>query len=116
MFLTGCWLGEDFQPVLSQRAKWVMNRRADGTFSITFIPEDGPVQREEGTWSQHGKSYTTVTTTIDGRPVDVQDPIFTDTYDTRWLDNDVMESHHKKANMVFKSRKMPCDGGDGGDG
>jgi hypothetical protein len=107
--LIGCWAGEDFQPALGQSAQWVMNRRANGTFSIEFKSSDGSIQPEEGTWAQSGNGYTTVTTKIGGDPVDTNDPQFTDTYEVRSAAGGVMEYYHAKANIVFKARRVACE-------
>jgi hypothetical protein len=106
--LVGCWLGEDFQPVMGESAKWLMNRKPDGTFKIEFQSRDGTVQREEGTWLDQGSNYTTVTLRIDGEPVDVNDTQFTDTYEIRSVTNGVMEYYHTRMNITFKAQKVEC--------
>ena len=106
--LVGCWLGEDFQPVMGESAKWLMHRKLDGTFEIEFRSRDGTVQREEGTWVDQGSRYTTVTLRIDGEPVDVNDPQFTDTYEIRSVTAGFMEYHHTSMNITFKAQKVQC--------
>jgi hypothetical protein len=106
--LIGCWEGKDFQPVLGQSARWLMQRRIDGTFDIEFKAQGQPPQRETGRWSVEGTTYTTVTLTIDKRPVDVRDPQFTDVYQLKDLSANSMTYFHPKMNMTFHSIKVAC--------
>jgi hypothetical protein len=106
--LIGCWEGKDYQPVLGQSAKWLMQRRSDGTFDIEFRAEGQPPQRETGKWSVEGKTYTTITLTIDNEPVNVRDPQFTDVYELKNLSAQSMTYFHPKMNVTFQSIKVAC--------
>ena len=106
--LIGCWEGKDYQPVLGQSAKWLMQRRSDGTFDIEFRAQGQPPQRETGRWRVEGTTYTTVTLTIDDEPVDVRDPQFTDVYQLKDLSANSMTYFHSKMNMTFQSIKVAC--------
>lgn len=106
--LVGCWEGRDFQPVLGTSAKWLMQRRADGTFDIEFRTPGRPPQRETGRWSVEGSTYTTITLTVDNEPVDVRDPQFTDIYQLKDLSAHSMTYFHRKMNMTFQSIKVAC--------
>ena len=88
--------------------KWLMNRRADGTFTIEFRARDGAVQREEGTWRDEGSNYTTVTMKINCEPVDQNDPQFTDTYEIRSFANGGMAYYHARMNITFKAQQVEC--------
>lgn len=109
--LIGCWEGKDFQPVLGQTAQWMMQRRSDGSFEIEFRSTGRRPQREAGKWKVEGNTYTTMTLTINGSPVDVRDPQFTDVYELRDLTADSMAYFHAKANVTFRSIKVACPGG-----
>jgi hypothetical protein len=106
--LVGCWEGKDFQPVFGASAKWLMQRRTDGTFDIEFKAPGKPPQRETGRWSVEGRTYTTITLTIDNEPVDVRDPQFTDVYQLKDLSASSMTYFHPKMNMTFQSIKIAC--------
>jgi hypothetical protein len=110
--LVGCWQGEDFQPVLQKKAEWLMNRKPDGSFIIVFATlERGPIQREEGRWTHKDGKYTTVTTKIEDKPIDVSDPQYTDIYEVKMLDANFMTYHSTRMNLTFTSKKVACTKG-----
>jgi hypothetical protein len=110
--LVGCWYGEDFQPVLQRKAAWLMNRRADGSFTIEFATvgqgKQLRIQVEEGRWSHENDTYTTVTTKVGGESLDTIDPQFTDVYEITLLADGVMSYYHPKMKMAFTSKKVSC--------
>ena len=113
--LIGCWSGEDFQPVLQRKAGWFMNRRPEGIFTIEFAATERgvalPIQTEEGRWTHHDGTYTTVTTRISGNPVDSKDPQYTDVYEVKSVAGGVMTYYHAKTKLTFTSKKVPCERG-----
>jgi hypothetical protein len=111
--LIGCWSGEDYQPVTQKRMVWFMQRRSDGTFTIEFTPtERGPSassQTEEGIWTHANGKYTTITQRIAGRAVGTRDPHFTDEYDVSSQSDGTLRYQHRRAQVTFTSKKVPCD-------
>jgi hypothetical protein len=85
-----------------------MQRRADGTFEIEFRLPNRRTQRETGRWKVEGRTYTTVTLSIDGKAVDAGDPRFTDVYILEDLKPDSMSYFHPKMNLKFKSIRVSC--------
>ena len=108
--LEGCWYGEDYQPVFRARSGWLMNRKADGTFSIEFrAVGSGPhtaIQTEGGRWGYADGKYTTVTTVIDGKAVE---PPYVDDYELKSISDSQMTYYHAEMNMTFTSRRVACD-------
>ena len=111
--LVGCWAGEDFQPVFQRRAKWFMNRKSDGTFSIDFAANergvDLPIQIEEGKWNHKDGMYTTLTLRVAGSSVDAKDPQYTDTYEVKSVVDGVFTYFHPKMKLTFSSKKVACE-------
>ena len=112
--LEGKWFGEAFQPALNTKAKWLMNRRNDGTFHITFAKYDSKQkliskQTEEGTWSYQAYLYATATTKIDGEVVDVKDESYQDLYEIEDFTDGVMKYRHFKSGQLFQSKRVPND-------
>ncbi len=111
--LVGCWYGEDYQPVFQRRAGWLMNRRADGTFTIEFrTVERGvslPIQTEEGRWTHDNGQYTTFTTKVAGEEIDKTDPHYTDTYEVRSVNDVEMTYYHPGVKQTFRSKRVDCD-------
>src|SRR5690349_8682229 len=65
--LVGRWFGEDYQPTTGQMTKWLMDRRADGTFTVVFKgPPPARPSTETGTWTRRGSTYSTRTITVNG--------------------------------------------------
>jgi hypothetical protein len=109
--LIGCWQGQDYQPVVGETSTWLMQRKQDGTFQIEFRTPSRPAQHETGLWKVDGQIYTTVTMTINGKPVDLDDPQFTDAYLLREVAPVSMAYHHSRMNVTFRSTKVACPGG-----
>jgi hypothetical protein len=108
--LVGCWSGYDYQPVFGQSALWQMHRRVDGTFKIEFRSPILPVQIETGKWKVVENTYTTLTLAVNGNPVDVTDPQFTDKYVLKELTPTSITYFHAGANQTFRSNKIACPG------
>jgi hypothetical protein len=106
--LVGCWEGNDYQPVLGASAKWLIQRRADGTFDIEFTAAGKTPQRESGRWRVEGRTYTTTTLAIGSESVDIKDPQFTDVYQLKDLSPNAMTYFHVKMNLTFQSIKVAC--------
>lgn len=106
--LIGCWEGSSFQPFFQQSAKWLIQRRPNGTFDVVFSAQGRPAQRETGRWRVEGMTYKTSTLTVNGIPVDSRDPQYTDTYELKDLSADSMTYFHTKANMTFQATKVAC--------
>jgi hypothetical protein len=112
--LAGCWVGEDVQPVVRRKTAWRMERRPDGSFTVAFRPLEGPpapVQTEQGQWRWRDGLYTTITTQVDGRPVDVRNPNYTDTYEVRSLTDTDMSYVHTRLGAMFTAKRVRCEGG-----
>jgi flagellar basal body rod protein FlgB len=112
--LEGKWFGEAFQPAINAQAKWLMNRRNDGTFQITFAKYDEKQkliskQTEEGTWSYQAYLYATATTKIDGEAVDVKDESYQDLYEIEDFSEGGMKYRHLKSGQLFQSKRVPND-------
>ncbi len=112
--LVGKWFGEDFQAVAKSKAKWLMNRRNDGTFHITFAIYDDnqkvkKMQTEEGTWSYRGGLYATVTTKIDEKFVDAGDDVYKDSYEIKEFSESGMKYLHLKSGQIFQSKRVADD-------
>ena len=111
--LVGCWSGEDFQPVFQRKAKWFMNRRPDGSFSIEFAANergvDLPIQVEEGKWNHKDGVYTTLTLRVAGRSVDAKDAQYTDTYEVKSVVDGLFTYYHPKMKLTFTSKKVACE-------
>lgn len=71
-------------------------------------PADSP-QVEEGRWSYRNGQYTTVTTKINGAPIDSDDPHFKDTYATISVTDRSMTYRHAGHGITFTSNRVPCD-------
>ncbi len=113
--LVGCWSGEDFQPVFQRKAKWFMNRKPDGTFTIEFsATERGvelPIQIEEGKWNHKDGAYTTLTLRVAGNSIDPKDPQYTDTYEVKSIADGLFTYYHPKMKLTFTSKKVACERG-----
>ena len=112
--LEGKWFGEDFQPVINSNAKWLMSRKTDGTFHITFARYDAKQkliskQTEEGTWSYRAYLYATVTTRIDGELVDANSSDYQDLYEIDDFNQSGMKYRHLKSGQLFQSKRVPDD-------
>ena len=81
---------------------------------IKFRPAtDGPTdsaQVEEGRWSYGNGQYTTVTTKVNGNPIDSDDPHFNDTYAVISVTDQSMTYGHAGHGITFTSNRVPCDG------
>lgn len=106
--LVGCWQGQDYQPLLGQKATWLMRREEGGAFEIEFRASGQTVQREAGRWRVDGETYTTLTMFVDDEPVDVLDPQFTDVYLLRDVTPTSMTYFHSGMNVTFQSNKVAC--------
>ena len=90
-----------------------MNRRRDGTFTISFrTGERGAwrdLQTEEGRWTHSGERYVTVTTQIAGKPVDSSDPRYTDEYLVTLSSDAQVTYYNLGMKREFRSKRVPCD-------
>jgi hypothetical protein len=111
--LIGHWYGEDYQPVIRDKAKWLMHLRQDGTFTIIFRRySDGKVtleQTEAGRWSYRNGLYATLTQTINGKSVDLEDDTYHDLYLVEQLNDKEMIYKQLKTGVVFRSKKVSND-------
>lgn len=85
-----------------------MRREEGGSFEIEFRASGRTVQREAGRWRVDGETYTTLTMLVDGEPVDVLDPQFTDVYLLRDVTPTSMTYFHSGMNVTFQSTKVAC--------
>lgn len=73
--MIGLWYGEGYQPAFKRRAQWLMDRHADGTFSVEFRYYDDCKLTyqsiETGTWTADGANYVSRTLAINNRPVSI---------------------------------------------
>ena len=108
--LAGRWYGEDFQPYLGGSAKWLMDRKPDGTYSVVFRRyKDNQVigeQRERGRWAFSNGMYTTLTQFMGDEPTDPKDKHFHDIYFVESFDGDEMTYKHVETGLMFKSKRV----------
>lgn len=108
--LSGCWYGEDYQPLLGSKASWLMNRKKDGTFSIEFrtatAGERIPVQIESGDWKYENGRYITITKVVAGKAVT---PYYVDEYEIKLFASNEMVYFHTDIKQEFSSKRVSCD-------
>ena len=131
--LEGCWYGEDYQPAIQNRAGWLINRKADGTFSIEFrtvgsgshiatrTETDGTIsieirmvgsgshiviQTESGHWAYSDGKYRVITSVIDGKAVE---PPHVDDYVLKSISDTQMTYYHVGKKITFTSKRVGCD-------
>lgn len=108
--LAGCWSGESEQPAPRGKAAFQIERRGDGSFTVVFRPATARTsQVEQGRWRWQDGLYTTVTTHVDGRPVDPNDPAYTDSYQLLSLTEQDMSYVHTRLKQRFEAHRVACD-------
>lgn len=85
-----------------------MDRRADGSFDITFESPPKRPHHESGRWKVQGDVYTTLTLTVEAKPVDLHDPQFVDVYRLRDVTSDSVSYFHLRTGILHKSTRVPC--------
>lgn len=89
-----------------------MERRADGTFRVTFRYIDGGQikdQIETGSWSYKYPLYETCTLTVNGYPVDGTDGYYHDLYEVQSITKGKMVYKHFKTGQIFKCKRVADD-------
>jgi len=108
--ISGCWYGEDYQPLFGNKAGWLMNRKKDGTFSIEFrtvkAGERLPIQTEFGEWKFENGKYITITKVVAGKIVT---PYYVDEYEIKSLGSSEMVYFHSGVKQEFSSKRVSCD-------
>ena len=108
--LVGRWFGEDYQPSSREVTKWLMDRRSDGTFTVTFKGSPpAPLSVETGTWTRRGLMYSTRTTTVDGLATDPDDPYYYDDYQLEDVTDTRMVYFHVKQKARYHSKRVSSD-------
>lgn len=107
--LVGCWQGEGYQPMLKADSTWLMQRKANGTFAVevALITPGRPARKvlETGTWYGTRASYTSVTETVDGRPLRPKQP---HVYRIDSFQDGQMTYLHFATGVGFSARKVSC--------
>ena len=106
--LVGHWFGDDVQPSTGRPTKWLMDRRADGTFTVRFKePAPSVVSLETGTRS--GALYRTQTMSVNGVVTDPDDPYYYDEYLLEEVGADRIVYVHRKNQARYRSRRVGSD-------
>lgn len=98
--------------MLGQTTTWLIQRKSDRTFQIEFGAPGEANQRETGRWAVDGQTYTTITSTINGKAIEPLGRQFTDVYLLRDVTSNSMTYYHVRMNLTFKSVKVACVNGD----
>ena len=111
--LTGKWLGVNESPD-GVKSKWLIHRKKDGTYTITFRTYDlnGKVteSKEAGHWRVSGPVYMSMFRAhIENDkfyPVDPSDPHNYDAYEIVKLTHKEFTYRHYEDNILFSVKKM----------
>jgi hypothetical protein len=111
--LVGRWYGERFQPYLGGDAKWLIDRRSDGTYTVTFRRyQDGRVvqeHRERGRWVYMSGLYATWTQFLGESETDPKDEHFQDMYLIEIIANGEVKYKHIRTGLDFRAQRVADD-------
>jgi hypothetical protein len=109
----GRWVGETSAPGGDGTQKWLMERHADGTFTVTFRAyRDGEAyrtQQESGRWAYSNGLYTTWTQFIGSTATDPTDRHFQDVYVVEAVRNGEMIYKHIATDRRFRIIRVAND-------
>jgi hypothetical protein len=110
--LVGSWYGEGPQ-ASGKYTQWIIAYKADATFAIRFrILEDCEIvgkQIEGGAWTLEPGRLILITTHVNGKPTNAEDPVFRDAYRVVRLDAEAEELVHETSGITFASRRVTAD-------
>lgn len=111
--LLGRWFGETSVPGGDGIQKWLIERRADGTFTVTFRAyREGAAyrtQRERGRWAYSNGLYTTWTQFMGNTATDPTDRHFQDVYVVEGLRNGELAYRHIATDRRFRVIRVTDD-------
>ena len=109
--VVGTWYGVSKQPQMSPHPiHWVVDRSADGTFSVAFHEQQpcglSQLPTESGRWAMSNGYYTAVTTRIGDEATDTSNAFFQDVYEILDVSRDRIRYRSLKYGIEFDATRV----------
>ncbi|PHS70357.1 MAG: hypothetical protein COB23_04385 [Methylophaga sp.] len=106
--LVGYWKGSKTYPSEDETQQWLVDRRADGTYTIefTFTYANGESYKsvEQGLWSYSGCLYSVIINNIDG-----SDVLYQEVYRVNSVDENKMKYTNYRTGTEFEVFRVEVD-------